>query len=418
MTAEWLKRLGNVINCIVCYYTVNLGRSVFFSFLLVFVVVLLRKTPLFRNCFQRMILWSCFLWLPFMGGLKLFYETRFGIRGFFWWAGWNYTHFATGWFYFLVMAVYGGYLFYRGRKLLRAVKKMERFRKNVFLCEDVVTPFAVGVFSPKIVVPRVMVEEYGKEDLETILFHEKIHIRLGHLWCLFLWDVLRVLLWPNFFMIPCMKLLKADLEEMCDRVTIQEGGKSACDYGMLLLQCVRLLCFFQSEKLLTQSAAFVGEVGKNGYQEMKRRIQKIAGFQRYRMRNIVFILIIGLLMVGCGFLEIHRYSYARYTELEDITVLDDTGTHVIMEDSERLRQAVTFDKEIVTVKVDEMQEMLEECGSSTEGIYILFGGFMKQPGVGGGGNMVYMDVSQLAGDKLEMEYDNHMDVLTWIVKNM
>ena len=416
MTSGWFVRFWEIVNYICCYLTVNLGRGVFFSFALLCVVLLLRRLPWFQNCFQRMILWGCFLWLPFIGGLTFFYETRIGVRGFLWWAGLNYEHNEIGRIYFLVMTVYAGCLLHRRGRLRRFIKGQRRLKENIYVCESAVTPFASGLFSPKITVPDVMVRECGDEDLETILFHERTHIRLGHLWCLFLWDVLRVLLWPNIFLALCTRALKADLEEMCDFVTIQRGGKNACDYGMLLLRCVRLLCPVSSRRLSAESAAFAGETGKGGYRDMKRRIRRIASFRGYRTGSILFILFAGLLVVGGGFLEIREHSYARYTELKDVTVFDDTGVNVILRDSERLRQAVTFDEHKVYVDVEEMQGLLEESGSGTKGIYILFGGFMKQPGVGGGGDMVYTDLSKLTGERAEISYESNLDALAWVVK--
>lgn len=322
----------------------------------------------------------------------------------------------TGQIYFLVMAIYGGYLFYRSERLKHFVAKQKRLEGNVYVCENMVTPFAVGLFSPKIIVPDVMMRQYGREDLETILFHEKTHIRLGHLWCLFLWDILRVLLWPNFFLTFCIRLLRADLEEICDQVTMQRSGREACDYGMLLLGCVRLLSSVKHGKLSVESAAFAGEGGRAGYRDMRHRIQKIAAFRGYRTGSIIFILCAWLAVVGGGFLEIHEHSYARYTELKDVTVLDDTGAKVILHDSERLRRAVTFDEQKVFVDVREVRDMLRESGSETTGIYILFGGFMKQPGVGGGGDMVYADLAELTGERIEIGYESNLDLLAWVVK--
>lgn len=416
MTQEWLARFGKIINYICCYGTVNLGRSVFFSFALLFLVMLLRRLSFFGNCFRRIVLWGAFLWLPFIGGLKFFYETRFGVRGFLWWANWNYEHCLTGQVYFAVMVLYGGYLFYKRRKLQRFAAGLKRLAGNVYVCEAMVTPFAMGLFSPRIVVPRALVEEYGEEDLETILFHEKMHIRLGHLWCLFLWDVLRVLLWPNIFLTFGARFLRADLEEMCDLVTIQESGKDPCDYGLLLLKCVRLLWPAEKGKPIMGSAAFAGARGRSGYVDMKRRIRKIAAFRGYRVKSVICILLVGLFVLGGGFFGIHRYSYARYTELKDVTVFDDTGVNVILENSERLRQTVVFDEQKLVVDVAEMRKLLEESGSETEGIYILFGGFMKQPGVGGCGEMVYADLAELTGEQYEIEYESVMDALSWIVK--
>ena len=97
-------------------------------------------------------------------------------------------------------------------------------------------------------------------------------------------------------------------------------------------------------------------------------------------------------------------------------MFDDTGVNVILENSERLRQTVVFDEQRLVVDVAEMRKLLEESGSETEGIYILFGGFMKQPGVGGCGEMVYADLAELTGEQYEIEYESVMDALSWIVK--
>ena len=41
---------------------------------------------------------------------------------------------------------------------------------------------------------------------------------------------------------------------------------------------------------------------------------------------------------------------------------------------------------------------------------------MKQPGVGGCGEMVYADLAELTGEQYEIEYESVMDALSWIVK--
>jgi hypothetical protein len=55
-----------------------------------------------------------------------------------------------------------------------------------------VTPFTVGLFAPKIVIPKVMLESYSREELRSVIQHERTHIRLGHLWFGLAWDVLRL----------------------------------------------------------------------------------------------------------------------------------------------------------------------------------------------------------------------------------
>lgn len=62
--------------------------------------------------------------------------------------------------------------------------------------------------------PEVILQDYDRKELRTILLHEKTHIRLGHLWCYLLWDILRILLWLNPFLSTGMKYFREDMEEM------------------------------------------------------------------------------------------------------------------------------------------------------------------------------------------------------------
>ena len=57
----------------------------------------------------------------------------------------------------------------------------------------------------------------------------------------FAWDVLRCLLWVNPFLTVCQKQFRADMEDICDRVCIQGSGRTAHEYGMVLLKTLKLL---------------------------------------------------------------------------------------------------------------------------------------------------------------------------------
>ena len=57
-----------------------------------------------------------------------------------------------------------------------------------------VTPFAAGILKPVIVMPKVILQTYSTAEIQTILLHEKMHIRLCHLLFYALWDIQRALL--------------------------------------------------------------------------------------------------------------------------------------------------------------------------------------------------------------------------------
>ena len=178
--------------------------------------------------------------------------------------------------YLLGMVISGVFIFRQRRKLHRQINSMEQWAigKKVYISEMPVTPFTIGVFHSKVVVPKVMKDTFEAEELQAVLLHEKTHIRLGHLWFYLLWDVLCMVLWLNPLLTYCMGYLKEDMEDICDRVTIQKGGGNSYEYGQLLLKSIKLL----KAENMGISATFVGE---KDYQDLKRRVIKVAGYKPY-----------------------------------------------------------------------------------------------------------------------------------------
>ena len=229
----------SLINLCAVYYVIQLVRCVMISFAVFAFVFLLRKTFLKNRVFLKGMLWSLFIPVLFVGKLKFFYENTMGIILFSWWNQILAKHAWISWLYLLVVSVYGIRLIHRKRKLKKLVAGMEKRNVEdtlIYITKLPVTPSTIGVFSPKIVIPEIMVKEYDRTELQTILLHEKTHIRLGHLFFYFLWDVLRVLLWLNPLLTIGTKFFREDMEEICDWVTIQKSQGKPYAYGQLLLK--------------------------------------------------------------------------------------------------------------------------------------------------------------------------------------
>lgn len=75
-------------------------------------------------------------------------------------------------------------------------------------------------------IPRRMEQEFTDDELRLVLLHEKVHIRSGHLWFYLVWDLCQMVLWINPLFILCRDFFLEDLENICDRITIQRSGKS------------------------------------------------------------------------------------------------------------------------------------------------------------------------------------------------
>lgn len=411
----WWKLLGftELLNAFTIYFSILLGRCALLSFPILALVMILRKTILKKHIFSKGLIWGIFLAVPFMGKLNLFYDNRWMWKFFMWWNDICLVHGCVRYGYLLCMLLYSGNLIRSYGKVWRQFGVMEKGSicgQDIFVSETAVTPFAAGLFQTKIVVPRVLLEKFQLKELEVILLHEKIHIRLGHLWLYFLWDMIRVLLWPNFFLTVCMKEFKEDMEEICDRITIRRSKKSAYDYGELLIKSIKIL----REETFGGVTAFAGE---RCYKDTKQRMIQIADYKIYEPKYAKALCVSCLLVLAGVLLMIQKYSLPRYTEERNMVLMNEEKEAKILEDSEALRKAVSVEEEHIYIDRKTMDMILYQYGVKETEFWLLFGGYSKLPGFGGKGNLVYVDYGGQES-VLKISYENSDRFLSTMIFKM
>ncbi len=387
---DWTQ-LGSLMNFCAAYYTIQLVRCAAFSFVLIGIVMLLRKIPFSERTFFKGMLWALFLVIPFLGRLKLFYENEVVLK-----ATWRIIAITSSWLwvdriYMAGVLVAAICIFRKQLGLRRAVARMEKSMfesTRIYVTDMNVTPFTVGLLKPKIVLPKVIVDSYSRDELNTIIRHEQTHIRLGHLWCGFAWDILRCLLWINPFLTIFLKAFQEDMEDICDRVCIQNSGKEAREYGLVLLRSLKLLR--SRIENVPSAPAYVGE---KDFVAMKRRMGKIVSFRPYRKRLCMGMTAGAVLLIVAALMIIYTHSYARCNENSDIMVGKYGGENEIVScDTGKLSKMISYDDHYVYVKREAFEEFL--CQNNAEGnICIVFGGFYKLPGLGGASEICYYESS-------------------------
>lgn len=402
-------------NLCAVYYVVQLVRCVLFSFIVSAFVFTLRKTVWKNKVFLKGALWSLFLPVLFLGRMKFFYENRIGRKLFLWPTAICMNHIWICRLYLCGVFLYAALLFGRRRKLKKMVMCMEKRKVDgtvLYVTDTPVTPSAVGVFRPKIVMPEFILKEYDRNEFQTILLHEKTHIRLGHLLFFVLWDIVRVLLWPNPFLAIGTKYFREDMEEICDWVTIQRSGQTAHAYGRILLKSMRVLQAESEE--FHMYATFAGD---QEYQSVRQRVKRIAGYQPYKKIATAGTLMAVLLCVAGAVFWTQKVSYGRYNPRDSIVVYDmETGTELVS-DGKALREAVCYDENYIYIKAETFQELIKDRAVSEEYICFYCGGYYKLPGIGGGGGgFGYLDEADSEDGILKIEYEEQEDLLGHILK--
>ncbi|MDE7299199.1 MAG: M56 family metallopeptidase, partial [Lachnospiraceae bacterium] len=343
--------------------------------------------------------------------MKFFYENRLGSRLFFRWTMLSMKHVGVCWLYLCGVFLYGFLVLrkrHRFKKLISGLEKRWLEGTAVYVADGPVTPSATGVLHPKIVMPGIILEGYGRDEIEMILLHEKLHIRLGHLLFYLLWDILRVLLWINPLLTAGMKFLREDMEEICDRAAIRRSGGNARAYGQVLLKSMRLLQTAEEE--LHGCASFTGgdrsenrrfpgsflrkyrgqarDMHGYKYEKTRQRIARIAGYRPYRRRAAIGAAAAAVLCVAGALTGLQRISYARYSADESVLVYgyDDGEGVVFVDNSDELRRMISYDDSYVYVDRGAFERFLDGRRRAEEEIFIVFGGFYKLPGFGSGGS--------------------------------
>ncbi len=268
------------------YYTTILGFCMFISAIVMGSIMVLRSTLFSKSVFGKAALWTLMIPCLFCGKLHLFFENKIGVKLFYWWYNACATQQIISVIYILVGAGIAIWFIHRRIKLKKLIMKLENYdeaesKYEIKQFPSEISSFCSGCIKPMIVVPLGIT----KDQAQTIILHEETHIRLGHLWIQLLWEIIRILLWPNILLHICEIYLKRDLEDICDSVTIQRNGIDSIQYGKVLIE---------NAKRMTKSGVMSGtESGMSfswddSYKALRKRIVKITHHRTYN-RNLLII---------------------------------------------------------------------------------------------------------------------------------
>lgn len=263
---------------------------------------------------------------------------------------------------------------------------------TIYQTRQDISPFSGGIFHPYVVLPERMIHEWDEREVRTILYHEMIHIRYGHIPILFFFSLLKIYWWVNPFIYLAEKQLKEDMELFCDEKCLYYTDTSKETYGTLLLKMIYLLQNTPNENV----AAFFR---KESFDTMKKRILHLNMFERkgqkYPKQTFAAMLILFFILTGSVFVT----SYPRYTVDDTLSLHDERGEMLIY-DTEELKSAIEIVNHKVEIHQQALEKLLEEEKIEKEFVYISFETIQKTPGAGGCGNIAMINLEK----DFEVEY--------------
>ena len=178
----------------------------------------------------------------------------------------------------------GLYAAFRWLSLRLRLRMSARVRGNVWECDDISSPFILGLLRPRIYLPA----DLDEETRAHVLAHEKAHLsRLDHLWKPLGFALLSIH-WFNPVMWLGYALLCRDIELACDEKVIKKLNKTAVRaYSQALIRCA------VPQRSIALCPLAFGEVG------VKDRIKAMTRYKKPSLVLIITAVAVSVLLAAC-----------------------------------------------------------------------------------------------------------------------
>lgn len=188
------------------------------------------------------------------------------------------------WVWLIGVAVMGIYALVSYLRLAGRVRASVRIKDRLYICDNVSSPFILGLFRPKIYLPSDLVQP----ATDYVLAHERAHLRRGdHLWKPLGYALLTVY-WFNPLCWLAYILFCRDMEQACDEAVIKnmtQQDKKA--YSAALLQCS-----IPRSAIAACPVAF-GEVS------VKQRIRGVLNYRRPTLWVVAASALLCMVLAAC-----------------------------------------------------------------------------------------------------------------------
>lgn len=169
-------------------------------------------------------------------------------------------------------------------RLKRNVKASIRIKDNIYACDEVKSPYILGIVKPIIYVPSTM----EGETLSYVINHETAHIKRHDHWWKPLGFFVLAVHWFNPLCWLAYILLCRDIEMACDEKVIMEfDNEDKAAYSQALLDCS-----FSRRRIAACPLAF-GEVG------VKERVKAVLNYKKPAFWIIVVAVLACIAVAVC-----------------------------------------------------------------------------------------------------------------------
>lgn len=195
------------------------------------------------------------------------------------------------------------------RKIRRKADVSIQHEKRVWICDDIQTPFILGIIGPRIYIPSTM----DPETMQYVLAHENAHIQRKDHWWKPLGYLILTVYWFNPLVWLAYILMCRDIELACDeKVVVKLDAAQKKAYSSALLSCSI------PRKMIAACPVAFGEVG------VKMRIRSILNYKKPAFWLVVVMI---LVVIGVGVFFGTKPKESSYDVLDLSHFVLEDGSH-------------------------------------------------------------------------------------------
>ncbi|MCM1127408.1 MAG: M56 family metallopeptidase [Lachnospiraceae bacterium] len=182
------------------------------------------------------------------------------------------------------IAGYFAVSWYRLRKRVRTAVPESRCGEKVYLCDDIPSPFLMGIVRPRIYLPQGI----AQEAVPYVIAHEKAHQKRKDYFVKWIASLFLIVYWFHPLIWISYLFLSRDMEFACDEQVIRQMGEEhKKSYSSALLGCAA------GRKLGFWCPAAFGETG------VKSRVLKVLHYQKPALWGVAAAILLIMLTAVC-----------------------------------------------------------------------------------------------------------------------
>ena len=220
--------------------------------------------------------------------------------------------------------------------------KLLNIKRNikVIVTDKSITPSLIGIINPKILIPKMILNDIEENQLRYIILHELCHYKRKDIFILWLSIFASSINWFNPIINLGMKIMKEDCELACDEMVLDNIKDSEkIYYGKTIINIIEAISI--KNNMIGTTSIITSK------KSIKERIKLIAKNKKFNFKNIILGIVIIIVFLGIALtnkVSIKKLDLIDYSKVNKITIniMPSPPEAKVIDDKNNIKELVEY----------------------------------------------------------------------------